>query len=92
MQSVGLLSAVCGMIATAALCVFLWPGSPVPLLLQQRFCGYGLLVLWALVLGSRDREQRELVGSRDVPRIVCPSYRQAYTLTRRGHDVTTMVQ
>lgn len=92
-----LLSAVCGMMATAGLCVFLRPGSPMLLLLrcqriQQRFCGYGLLVLWALVLGSRDREQQELVGGRDVPSIVCPSYRQAYTLTRRGHDVTTMVQ
>lgn len=56
-----LLSAVCGMIATAGLCVFLWPGSPVLLLLQQRFCGYGLLVLWApgaMGLGIGQQGQR----------------------------------
>lgn len=49
------------MIATAGLCVFLWPGSPVLLLLQQRFCGYGLLVLWApgaMGLGIGQQGQR----------------------------------
>ncbi|CAB1339269.1 unnamed protein product, partial [Coregonus sp. 'balchen'] len=34
--------------------------------IQQRFCGYGLLVPWALILGSRDREQQQLVGGPDV--------------------------